>query len=314
MNAKEDAIAEILDIIRRHELTLDDISVALKGRREFRTRKSATLLMRLFGYIGGIFIFSGLAAFVGMQWDAMGAPGRILSTLGVGFCIFILAIVCTTDERLQRAATPLFLIAALLQPAGILVIMDEFARGGNPAHGIIFMCFLMAVQQGCTFWVRDRTVLAFTTLLFGMGFFAVALDQLGLESDLIAAVIGLSLTCIGWGLQKSKHSALSGLCYFLGTVAFLAAAIHTLRDTAFEVLFLGLASGIIVLSTVARSRTLLVVGTLASLGYIGYFIEKYLGDSLAGPIGLIIVGFLLYGAGVVVVKINRAYIRQKQDD
>ncbi len=310
MSAKQDAIAEVVAIIRRHGLTLDEVSDALKDGPESKAGRSGTILMRLFGYLGGLFIFAGLATFVAIQWDNMGAAGRIMSTLGVGFCIFVLALVCTTHDRLQKAATPLFLIAAVLQPGGILVMMDEFSRGGNPAHGLIFMCFVMAVQQGCTFWARDRTVLAFTTLVFGTGFFATAFDQMGLDPDLIGAVIGLSLTCIGWSLDKSKHSALSGLCYALGPVAFLAAAYHTLRNTPFEIVFLGLGCGIIFLSTISRSRTLLAVGTLASLGYIGYFMGKHFGDSLAGPIGLIVTGFVLFGAGLLAVKINKKYIRQ----
>ena len=31
------------------------------------------------------------------------------------------------------------------------------------------MSLVMLVQQGCTFWARRRTVLAFTTIVFGAG-------------------------------------------------------------------------------------------------------------------------------------------------
>ena len=90
-----------------------------------------------------------------------------------------------------------------------------------------------------------------------------------------------------------------------------ARAADVLRDTPFEILFLGLSCGVILLSTVARSRTLLVVGTIALLGYVGYFMEKYFGGLLAGPIGLILVGVMLIGAGVAAVKVNNKYIKQK---
>lgn len=311
MTAKQDAIIEVVDIIKRHGLSLDDIANALKDERGFKAQKGSSILMRLFGYIGGLFVFAGLATFVGMQWDDMDAFGHIMVTLGVGFCVFVIALVCTTDERLEAASTPLFLVAALLQPGGILVTMEEFSRGGDPMHGALFMCFVMAVQQGCVFWAKNRTVLAFTTLVFGTLFFGLAFDLMEIDGNVIGFIMGLSLTCIGWSLDRSRHKALAWICYFFGPVAFLCALGDLVKRTPAEILFLGASCGIIFLSTVARSRTLLVVGTLATLGYIGYTMEKYFRDSLMGPVGLIILGALLIGAGVAAVKINNKFIKEK---
>lgn len=311
MSAKQDALIEVVDIIRRHGLTLDDVAAAMKQGPEIRAQKSGSILMRLFGYLGGLFVFAGLATFVAMQWEDLNSAGRIMVTLGVGFSIFIMALVCTTDARFERAATPLFLVAALLQPSGILVMLKEFSRGGDPAHGILFMTFVMAVQQGCAFWAKDRTVLAFTTLVFGCSFFAVAFDILNLDPDFIGAVIGLSLLCIGWSLDQSKHKQLSGITWFFGSIFFLVAAYDFLDDTPLEILFLGISCGLIFLSTVARSRVLLIVGTFSTLGYVCYFINEHFPGSLAGPIGLMVVGFLLIGTGALAVKINNKYIKQQ---
>lgn len=311
MTAKQDAIIEVVDIMKRHQLTLDDVAAAFRGEKELAAQKGGSILMRLFGYVGGLFVFAGLGTFVAMQWDEMNSAGRIMVTLGVGFCIFILALVCTTNEKLERAATPLFLVAALLQPTGILITLDEFSRGGEPIHGMLFMCLVMAIQQGFTFWAKDRTVLAFTALFFGASFFAIAFDLMRIDEDVIGFIIGLSLTCIGWSIDRSKHKPLAGICYFFGPVFFLCAAADMLRNSPAEILFLGLSCGIIFLSTVARSRMLLFVGTIATLGYIGYFMGKHFPHSLAGPIGLIILGLLLIGAGVMAVKINNKFIKQQ---
>src|SRR5215213_8805099 len=120
MSAKQDALIEVVDIIGRHGLTLDEISAALKGGKEFKAAASGSILSRLFGYVGGIFIFAGLAIYVAMKWDDLSSMGRIFLTLGCGFSTFIFALVCTTDRRFEKAATPLFLVAALMQPTGIL--------------------------------------------------------------------------------------------------------------------------------------------------------------------------------------------------
>ena len=311
MGAKQDALIEVVDIIKRHGLTVDEIAIALKGGKAFKAEASSSILSRVFGYVGGIFIFVGLAIYVAMKWDDLNSIGRIMLTLGSGFSIFILALVCTTDERFEKAATPLFLAAAVLQPTGIIVLLNEYSRGGDPAYGLLFMNLVMAVQQGCTFWAKDRAVLALSTIVFGLGFFTVAFDLMHLDHNLIGVTIGASLICIAWSLDRSRHKSIAPLCYFFGSIVFLSAAFDWLRRTPMEILFLGLACGAIFLSTIARSRTLLLVGTLALIAYIGYFIAEHFSHNLNAPIVVMFTGFLLIGLGVVAVKINNRYIKQE---
>jgi hypothetical protein len=310
MSAKEDALIEVVDIIKRHGLTLEEISSGLKGDTQFEVQKSSGILSRLFGYVGGIFIFVGLAIYVGMKWDDLNSAGRILLTLGSGFCTFILALVCTTDQRFEKAATPLFLIAALLQPTGIIVMLNEYSHGGDPAYGFLFMNLVMAVQQGCAFWAKDRAVLALSTVVFGLGFFTVAFDLLHVNHNLIGVTVGASLVCVAWSLDTSRHRSIAPLCYFFGSVAFLTAAFDLLHRGPVEILFAGLACGVIFLSTVARSRTLLLVGALALIGYIGDFIAEHFAHNLNAPLVVMLTGFLLIVLGVVAVKINNKYIKQ----
>lgn len=310
--SKQDAIIEAVDIIKRHGLTLDDIAKALQETPEQKAEKSSSILTRVFGYIGGLLIFAGLAVFAGMVWDDIGAVGRIGITLGTGFCAFIMALACMSDARLEKAATPLFLTAAILQPGGILVMMDEFSRGGDPAHGLLFMSLAMLTQQGFTFWAKRRTVLALTSVIFGVTFFGVAFDLMGLHENTTGIVIGLSLLCIAWALGKSQHRSIAGLGYLSGSVLFLAAFYDVLQDKPFEILFLGASCSAIFVSTLARSRTLLCVGTLATLGYIGDFSAKHFADSLGWPITLILMGFILIGMSSFAVKLNNKYIKQKQ--
>lgn len=307
---KRDAIIEVIDIMQRHALTLNDIASMLDNPRELKVEKSSGILSRLFGYIGGIFVFLGLAIYVGMKWNDLGPVGRIMVTLGPGFCAFVLALVCTSDARVEKMATPLFLTAALLQPTGILVMMKEYSHGGDPAYALLFMNFLMLVQQGCAFKARDRTVLALTTIFFSSCFFAIAFDLMHVNHHLIGVTLGLSLTCIAWSLGRSRHQSIAALNYFAGSVLFLATSYDYLHNTALDVLFLGLASGTIYLSTLARSRTLLLVGTLAMIGYIGNYIAVHFAHNLNAPLMLMLMGFVLIALGVLAVKINNTYIRQ----
>jgi hypothetical protein len=247
-----------------------------------------------------------------MRWDDLNSAGRILLTLGSGFCAFVMALVCTTDQRVERAATPLFLVAALLQPTGIVVMLNEYSRGGDPAYGLLFMNAVMAIQQGCVFWAKQRAVLALSTIVFALGFFTIAFDLMHIDHDLIGVTIGASLMCVAWSLDTSRHKSIAPLCYFFGSIVFLSAAYHWLRHSPIEVLFLGLACGCIFISTVARSRTLLLVGTLALIGYLGDYIAEHFAHNLNAPLLVMLVGFLLIGLGVVAVQINNRFIRKRQ--
>jgi hypothetical protein len=205
-------------------------------------------------------------------------------------------------------ATPLFVLAALVQPTGILVMLQEYSSGGEPAHGVLFMNGVMAIQQGCAFIARRRTVLALTTIFFTLGFFTIAFDLLGVHHNLIGLVMGASLVCIAWSLDRSRHRSIAGLAYFFGSGIFLAAAWDWLHDTVADPLFLALACGGIFLSTVTRSRSLLLVATIALVGYLGNFIEERFGNDLSGPLMLIVIGFVLIAFGGLAVAINNRFI------
>src|SRR4029450_2192964 len=130
VSTRDDALVEIVALVRQHGLTVGEIASALDSDPHTSAARSSGILSRGFGYLGGTFVFAGLALYIGMRWDDLGSTGRVLLTLGPGFCAFVLALVCTTKEAFAGAALPLFLIAALVHPTGILVMMNEFSRGG----------------------------------------------------------------------------------------------------------------------------------------------------------------------------------------
>ena len=311
MTAKQDALVEVVDLITRHGLTIDEVSAALTGTDSYTAQRSSSVLSRIFAYLGGIFVFVGLGIFVAMRWDELGPAGRVLLTLGPGLCLFVLALVCTTDARLEAAATPLFLVAGLVQPTGILVMLQEYGRGGEVEHAVLFMSLVMLVQQGCTFWARRRTVLAFTTVVFASIAVFVSLDLLDANLYLTGITMGVSLLCVGWSLDRSPHRAIAGLVYFFGAALALEETYSWLRREPLEILFLGAACGVVVLAAVARSRSLLVVGTAALVGYIADFIYQHFADNLGAPLALMAMGLVFLGLGAAAVRINAQYIARR---
>ncbi len=310
MSHKDDALQEIVALARHNDVSLDEIAKALTDTLAQAAQESSSILPKLFGYLGGIFIFSGIGVFVSMYWDDFGSAARTIVTLGVGLAAFVMGVTSLGDKRYLRTATPLFLIAMVLQPTGIFVMLDEYSSGGDPRYAVLFMAAFMLVQQGATFLAKQRTTLAFGAILFGGVFFATLFDVWDMDTKLIGIVIGASLLCIAYALNQSRHSAIAPFWYLVGSTILLWSVFDAVEHTPFELVFLGLSAFMIFLSTYVRSRMLLLVGTLSMLSYIGYYTAEHFADTVGWPIALVIVGMALIGLGSLAVKLNSKYIKQ----
>ncbi|NOS96527.1 MAG: DUF2157 domain-containing protein [Methylotenera sp.] len=309
MSLKEDALQDIVSLARHNQITLEEIAQAFNSPQIQAVKASSSVLSKLFGYIGGIFVFAGIGVFISMYWDDFGSAARVIVTLGTGFVAFIMGLVCLADKKYERAATPLFLISSFLQPTGILVMLQEYSSGGDVRHGMLFMAGYMLMQQGATFWEKGRTVLAFSAVLFGSVFFANLFDILGVNEKLIGIIIGTSLLCIAYALNQSKHLAIASFWYFVGAVTLLWSIFESVEKSPLEPVYLGASALIIFLSTYVRSRTLLLVGTISMLLYIGYYTAKHFANTVGWPIALVMIGLALIVVSSLAVRLNNKYIK-----
>ena len=310
MSQKEEALQDIVSLAKHNQITLEEIAHALTTAPVLVSKPSSGTLSKLLGYIGGIFVFAGIGVFISMYWDDFGSAARVIVTLGVGLVAFLMGLACLYDKKYERAATPLFLISSFLQPTGIIVMLQEYSSGGDARHGILLMAAYMLIQQGATFWAKSRAVLAFSGIFFGMIFFGYLFDIWDFKEKTIGIIIGASLLCIAYALSRSKHSAIAPFWYFVGAFILLWAVFETVQNTPFELLYLGLSALIIFLSTHVRSRTLLLVGTLAMLVYIGYFTAEHFANTFGWPIALVIIGIALIGMSALAIRLNNKYIKQ----
>ena len=308
MTSRENALRKIAELAERYQLQPDEIVNALaQADQPDQAERSTGIVAKIMAYLGGVLVLAGIAIFIGMQWDQFGSAARVLVTLGVGFAVFLFGLATMTDERFAGATTPMFLIAALLQPTGIVVMLDEYSRGGDPQHGLLFMCGVMLVQQLLTFLAKRRTVLLFTSLFFGAAGFGTLCDILEIDLEIIALALGIGLTAISYAIDKTAHRVITPFWYLAGSVFFLYGAFDVLEGSAFEIVYFGLAAGVMYLGTVVRSRTLLFCSVIALMGFTGYFFQ----DSLANAFGLIIMGFLLIGLSAFAMSLNRKFIQAK---
>lgn len=307
MESKQEAMEQILSIARQHGLTAADIETAFTQAGE-ATEASSSILGRILGYLGGIFIFAGLCIFIALNWDAMNTAARIIITLGSGIAIFIMALVASGDERYVRVKTPLYLIAAALQPVGILVAVDELSSGSNWHHAAMLTAGIMAVQQAAVFWQKRDTTLLFTTIFFALWFLGVTLDLLDVDEEFIAMILGASTVGLCLGLERTPYSGLNSFWYLVGSSAFFYGLFDLIQNTAIELIFLGVACGGVFMSTWVRSRTLLFTSSVAILAYISYFTSEHFQDSLGWPLVLILLGFVFIALSTIAIRINKRYI------
>ncbi|HEX6999871.1 MAG TPA: DUF2157 domain-containing protein [Gammaproteobacteria bacterium] len=244
------ALDEIVRLARAHGLTAEEIAAALVGSPgsqagAARGSSRSSALARLFAYLGGTFVFAGVAIFIAIRWGELNSAARVVATLGSGLAAFAMAYAATRDARFEKAATPLFVTAAVLEPYGILVALDEYASGGDWRYAVLAACLAVGAQQLAAFAALRRTELLFLGVLLGAGFTATGMDLLGIPRDLIALVVGASLASFGVAAERAGRGAVAPYWYFFGAASCLAGFFGLVEDTPVEPVFLGAAAGCI---------------------------------------------------------------------
>lgn len=309
MTTRQDAITQVQSLIQTHNISKAEILDLFNNPEA--TEQSGGLLQRVMIYIGGAFIFMGLCVYIGMIWDDLDPLSRIIISLGSGFVSFILGLFCLGDKRYTKAATPLFLIAAGLQPFGLFVFMDEYLpHTGQIVKAACFVFAFMTIQQTIAFLATKSTSLLFFSLFFFYSFLSTILNLLEIDSPEGPMVLGLTGLMVSWGVAQTEHKSIAPFYFFWSSIITAAASFDFLRDTSFDVLLMGVSAGLIYLAVVAASRTVLTVGILSLLAFLGYFTDEYFANIVGWPIAMIVMGFIMIGVSVFAVKLGKKIAKQ----
>jgi hypothetical protein len=335
------ALAEIARLARAHRLTLTDIADAAglgiptppaDAASEHRLAAAEPLagapdrgapsapagqadgaprgvLVRVLGFLGGTFVFAGVGVFIALQWEAMNTAARIIVTLGAGVSAFILAALARRDSRFARAATPLYLTAAALEPIGMLVAFEEFGSGGDWRWAGLVTAAVMAIQFGLAFVVARRSTLLFVSVTFAMFALWTGLDLMDMDGGVMALTVGGTLVLAAIWADRQAHRDVTPPWYFVGAAAVLGGVFDLVESSPVEVVFVAAAASFVYLSVVVRSRTLLVVSILAILAYTGYFTAEHFADSVGWPMALVGFGLAMIGLSALAVRLDRRYVR-----
>ncbi|HNQ91729.1 MAG TPA: hypothetical protein PKI93_02245 [Alphaproteobacteria bacterium] len=301
---REEALGQIKTLIAEHKFTQHDLISLFTALPS--TEESGNLLQRVMIYIGGAFVFMGICVYIGMIWDDLDSLSRVIVSLGSGFIAFILGLFTMGDQKFVKAATPLFLIASALEPTGLFVFMDEYLPpSGNIAKASTVVFLFMLLQMAVALIATNKTSLLFFTTFFFFAFLHSLMSWVEVDEEYGALTLGLSGLMVAWGIGKTQHAVTSAFYYFWGATFTAAAAFDLLEDTPADVLLIGVSAAIIYLSTLAASRTLLTVGVISLLAYLGYFTDEYFKNIVGWPIALIVLGLIMIGISIFAVKLGK---------
>lgn len=306
--AKAKALAQIGELARENAITPDEIAAYMT--RAGLQDKSAAWLSRLLGYIGAVFVFGGLGLYMAMMWPDLGSFARVTITFGPGIGAFLFGIITLKDERFRAASTPLFLKAAVLQPVGMFVFLDEYADGNDAQLAALIVFGILAAQYLLCFVAFRRTSLLFFGYLFFNAFAGILMERCEVDEEIFGLGMSLSILMVAWSIDRSVHKPIAALWYFIGGIGLLWSVYDLVHHSPLDIVLLPVSIILMWVSVRMHSRTMLLVGTFGLLGFLGYYTDEYFKDITGWPLAIMLMGFLLVGISYYAVQLSHKIKRE----
>lgn len=289
--AQQDGLKQIVGLMDVHNLTPADVKKAAAEDKKSRKlaesgkeplSKSDTIL-RLFVYLGGTLIFAGLGVFINVIWEDIGSLPRVIITFGTGFVAYLCGVLFAHDPKFERAATPAFILAFLLQPTGLFVLLEEYFGGDQAALGGMIVFGPLALQQGLTFLKFRRPALLLFSLLYLIGFAGSFVEYYDFDRGSASLIFGLFLLLVTMDMQmRSRFRELTPTFFVISSALFLAGVYYYVGRTSFDPIALSIVLSMLGFAVFKESKTLYVLSIL----YVGaYFCGGPGGGWYFGPDG-----------------------------
>jgi hypothetical protein len=311
---KNTTLTSLRQLILKGEITHDEVENVFKDSNVDRGIKNINFSQILY-YIGAAIVLVGIFVFVGQRWNQLNFFSQLLVTLGSGIAGYIVAVAFNYNEKTKQISPAFFFLSAVLLPIGLAVLFNNagYRLGNASVH--LTIALILTTLYGISYFIFKKNVLLFFVIGFATwAFFALTNVVIG-DSPLartwnlytyIAMIVGLSYMVIGYSFERTRRAELVGPLYFFGVLGFLGAAI-TLNGF-WEVIYAGLALGVLLLSTQLKSRSFLVFGSLFLMGYLIKITVKHFSDSLGWSLALVLAGLMLIGVGYFTFYLNQKYL------
>lgn len=302
---RENALRDIARIAQQNGLSAEDIAAHMIAQGDKTPAGQAGMLIALLSYLGGLLVFCGIGFFIALQWDIFDSFSRVLITYGPGLIALILGIATLKDPRYIKASTPLFLIAAFMQPLGFFVLLREYFQGDDAAMAAMIVFAPMTMQMLALFYKLKRGSLLFFTLAYGCAFFSAAMNKAGMDGDMVATALGLSGLMLSGVINRTAHRGFVPFTYFIFALCFAAGMFEIVEDTGADVLLIGVGGLMMFASVKAQSRAFLCASVMTMMAYLGYFTTEYFADTVGWPLALIAIGLTMIGLSAYAIKLGK---------
>jgi len=298
-------------------------AMGIEDKKEEKRKRSLSVTEILY-YLGGVVIVLGIVFFFAQIWAEMDSFFRIVVTLGLGmiFAFFGTVFLKTRPDVGLNLGTIFHFVGGVLIPSGMLVVLSEFNWIDRDwsvtfALGVAAFFYLLLDAK------LKHPILTFFTLVLGtlasyglIGETVRVLD-VGYETEntifeYFAVAVGVFYLFTSFKFREGRNKSLLSFINFFGSAMALVALFLLAMDYGFWLLiFPFLALGSMFLSTVLKSRGILINSTLALLSFMSYVTGKYFADSIGWPISLIFLGFVFIGLGFVSISVNKKYLKSE---
>lgn len=281
-------------------------------------KRTFNFVKALYG-IGGIIVFLGIIFLVVQNWDNLGFVSRVAITLGVGVMCYVAGALFHIGKAGKTLTVVFFGLSFLLMPLGIYVFLDGSASTMSGLNvSILISGVMLVVTLVALFAFSELAGLVFS-FIFGTWLYYSLIWKFLIDGSFymtdnilqyVSMVAGVGYYSFGLLLQRSEdehHRRFAEILFGLATIFVLGSAL--MMGGVWDVLFIGLVFGAVMLGVFKRHQGLFVISSLFLMAYIIKISTKYFANSLGWPVVLVISGFAIMGVGYLMFHLNRKYIK-----
>lgn len=288
---------------------------------ETETKKNKASLAEVFYFIGGGIVVLAVFILVGMSWDNLASPLRLLLTLGLSAAAYATGWSFSKNPATSKVAVAFYLIFCALLPVGIFTALDTMGFGDASAGLQTTVSLVASSSLLALFYASRRVVFLLFGIIYSTWLFFSLLSLLvgqanGALANLNLYEYGFLVSGLGYLLlayvvsTRNRLQQLSGFLYSFGAIFFLGAVLWlggwTPDNNLFWELIAPLLIGAVIYLSVRLSRTsLLVWGNILLVIYILKLSSEFFADSLGWPIILMIVGLAVIGISFGATKLKK---------
>jgi len=327
---KEELLQELSAKLSAGEISREEVTGRLNlaptaqvSDMESKERHWHFSITKLLYVLGAAIVIIGVIIFIVQIWDDLGSFARILLTLGLGLLTAAIGSTLLKQKPEDNIGAIFHIIGGMLIPGGAMVLLTELGSDVSSlwpvaiAFGVIFAFYLLLNS------IHKHAVLTFFAIANGTAFVYLLFEAMfgeayNLDENVYAyltMVVGASYLSLAYAFRDTWNDKLIGALHLFGSAGVLAAAFSQILDSVlWQLFYLPIVFGALWMSVYMKSRSILVVSTLALIGYVSYITGEYFADSIGWPISLVILGFVFIGLGYASITINKKYIEGGQEE